>query len=96
MHPQQVRSHRCQLRGGRRPVLLIAEDTDSNYLLLSLMLRKEYEVIPPATAKEVVRLCEQIQPDAVLMDIQLLPAMMDGLKARSRFAGAGAGCRSSP
>ena len=74
-------------RGGRRPVLLIAEDTDSNYLLLSLMLRKEYEVIRAGDGEEVVRLCEQIQPDAVLMDIQM--PVMDGLKATQQIRRSG-------
>ena len=74
-------------RSGRRPVLLIAEDTDSNYLLLSLMLRKEYEVIRAGDGEEVVRLCEQIQPDAVLMDIQM--PVMDGLKATQQIRRSG-------
>ena len=60
-------------------MLLIAEDTDSNYLLLSLMLKKEYEVIRADNGEEAVRLCEQVNPDVVLMDIQM--PVMDGLKA---------------
>lgn len=77
-YPQQV-SALSATRSGHRPVLLIAEDTDSNYLLLSLMLKKEYEVIRASNGEEAVRLCEQLQPDAVLMDIQM--PVMDGLKA---------------
>ena len=74
-------------RDGKRPLLLVAEDTDSNYLLLSLMLRKEYEVIRAGDGEEVVRLCEQIQPDAVLMDIQM--PVMDGLKATQQIRRSG-------
>ncbi len=72
---------------GRRPVLLIAEDTDSNYLLLSLMLKKEYEVIRAGNGEEAVRLCGQIHPDAVLMDIQM--PVMDGLKATQQIRRSG-------
>ena len=77
--PQQQVSASSVPRNGRRPVLLIAEDTDSNYLLLSLMLKKEYEVIRADNGEEAVRLCEQVNPDVVLMDIQM--PVMDGLKA---------------
>ena len=77
--PQQQVSASSAPRNGRRPVLLIAEDTDSNYLLLSLMLKKEYEVIRADNGEEAVRLCEQVNPDVVLMDIQM--PVMDGLKA---------------
>ena len=77
--PQQQVSASSAPRNGRRPVLLIAEDTDSNYLLLSLMLKKEYEVIRADNGEEAVRLCRQVNPDVVLMDIQM--PVMDGLKA---------------
>lgn len=49
-------------RDGKRPLLLVAEDTESNYLLVSLMLRKEYDILHAADGKEAVRLCEEAVP----------------------------------
>lgn len=64
---------------GKQPLLLIAEDTDSNYLLVSLMLRKEYEIVRACNGEEAVRLWRDIHPDIILMDIQM--PVMDGLDA---------------
>lgn len=59
--------------------ILIAEDTDSNYLLLSIMLRKEYEIIRAMNGKEAVDICRNDRPDLVLMDFKM--PVMDGLEA---------------
>lgn len=59
--------------------ILIAEDTDSNYLLLSIILRKEYEIIRAMNGKEAVDICRNDRPDLVLMDFKM--PVMDGLEA---------------
>ena len=59
--------------------ILIAEDKDSNYLLLSIILRKEYEIIRAMNGKEAVDICRNDRPDLVLMDFKM--PVMDGLEA---------------
>lgn len=59
--------------------ILIAEDTDSNYLLLTIILRKEYEVYRAINGQEAVDLCRNDRPDMVLMDFKM--PVMDGLEA---------------
>ncbi len=59
--------------------ILVAEDTDSNYLLLSIILRKEYEVIRALNGEEAITKYTEINPDMILMDIKM--PIMDGLTA---------------
>ena len=64
---------------GRLPRLLVAEDTDSNYLLVSLMLRKEFDIVRASDGEEAVKICRELKPAAILMDVKM-PGM-DGLEA---------------
>ena len=59
--------------------ILIAEDTDSNFLLLSIILRKEYEIIRAYNGLEAVEMCRSELPDLILMDFKM--PLMDGLQA---------------
>ncbi len=76
---------RCGNQAFRRkmPVVLVAEDTDSNFLLVSLILKKGYEVLRAHNGAEAVRMCREFAPDVVLMDMKM--PVMDGLKLRGRF-----------
>lgn len=66
---------------GRLPRLLVAEDTDSNYLLVSLMLRKEFDIVRASDGEEAVKICRELKPAAILMDVKM-PGM-DGLEAHA-------------
>lgn len=60
-------------------IILIAEDTDSNYLLLNTILKQEYTLFRAYTGKEAVEKHLEFHPDMILMDIQM--PEMDGLEA---------------
>ena len=62
-----------------RPTVLIAEDTDSNYLLLYLLLKKEYNIVRALNGLQAVDMHEKLQPDIILMDVKM--PEMDGLQA---------------
>ena len=59
--------------------ILVAEDNDSNYMLMTYILRKHYEFFRAKNGKEAVEMVESEKPDMVLMDMKM--PLMDGLKA---------------
>ena len=59
--------------------ILVAEDTESNFLLLSIILRKDYEILRAFNGAEAVEICRAEHPDLILMDIKM--PVMDGLEA---------------
>lgn len=59
--------------------ILIAEDTYSNYLLLSVILNKHYNVAPAVNGQEAVEMFKAQAYDVVLMDTKM--PIMDGLQA---------------
>lgn len=63
----------------RKPLILIAEDVESNYKLLEIILRKEYELLWAKNGREAVDYALERKPDAVLMDIKM--PVMDGIEA---------------
>lgn len=62
-----------------KKTILIAEDNDSNYLLLNLMLRKDYNLVRATNGKLAVQMAHEQHPDLILMDIRM--PEMDGLQA---------------
>lgn len=63
----------------KKQVILIAEDVESNYKLLEIILKKDYELIWAKNGKEAVDMALSCNPDAVLMDIKM--PVMDGIEA---------------
>jgi CheY-like chemotaxis protein len=59
--------------------ILIAEDNDSNFILMTYILKKYYAYERAKNGKEVVDLVEKNTYDMVLMDIKM--PIMDGLEA---------------
>ena len=62
-----------------QPLILIAEDNESNYLLLFALLKRDYQIIHARDGIEAVRLCKNSSPDIILMDIKM--PRLDGLTA---------------
>lgn len=63
----------------KRPLILIAEDIESNYKLLEIILRRHYDLLWAKNGREAVEMTFSHHPDAVLMDIKM--PEMDGIQA---------------
>lgn len=59
--------------------ILIAEDTDSNYLLVAVVLRRRYNLLHAMNGEEAIGMFHVHHPDAILMDISM--PVMDGWEA---------------
>jgi len=59
--------------------LLVAEDNDSNYMLMTYILKNHYEFFRAINGKEAVEKALAEKPDLILMDIKM--PLMDGLEA---------------
>ena len=60
--------------------VLVAEDNDSNFILMGYLLKKHYEVIRAKNGREAVEKVEELGDiDIVLMDLKM--PEMDGLEA---------------
>lgn len=64
---------------GNRPRLLVAEDNPSNYKLVEVLLRRDYDLLHAWNGEEAVALFADCRPDLVLMDINM--PVMDGYDA---------------
>ena len=59
--------------------LLVAEDVDSNFLLMNTVLGKKYKLIRARDGREAVDMYKENHPDLIFMDIKM--PYMDGLEA---------------
>ena len=63
----------------RKHTILVAEDIDSNFALVNILLRKEFNIVRAYNGLEAVRLFQEVHPSLILMDIQM--PEMNGLDA---------------
>ena len=63
--------------------ILVAEDNDSNYLLMTYILKKTYQVERANNGLQAVERVEQGGVDLVLMDMKM--PVMDGLEATRKI-----------
>lgn len=66
--------------------ILVAEDNDSNYMLMTYILRKDYEFFRAHNGQEAVELAKSEHPDMVLMDMKM--PIMDGFEATAQIKAA--------
>ena len=59
--------------------ILVAEDNDSNFILMSYILKKYYQYDSAKNGQEAVEMVDKEKYDIVLMDIKM--PVMDGLEA---------------
>lgn len=68
--------------------ILIAEDNDSNYLLMTYILKGHYEYVRARNGLEVVEMVGKESPDLVILDLKM--PVLDGLEAarqiRAKFS----------
>ena len=63
--------------------LLVAEDNDSNYILMTYILKKAYQYERAKNGLEAVEMVEKGEYDLVLMDIKM--PVMGGLEATKKI-----------
>lgn len=61
------------------PLILVAEDDRSNYLLVEVLLKHTYHILHAENGIEAVQLFKQYHPHLILMDIKM--PEMDGYEA---------------
>ena len=76
-----VRTIRVSGRGDEkhRKTIMVAEDEDSNYELVKIVLQKRYRLLRAHNGIEAVTINEEEHPDLILMDIRM--PEMNGLDA---------------
>lgn len=70
-HEHQATQTAGTSRDTRQPTILIAEDTDSNYILVKAILGKSYHLERAKDGMEAVTMFEELHPDLILMDMKM-------------------------
>lgn len=66
--------------------ILIAEDNESNFILMSYILKRNYQILRAHDGKEAVEITEKGGVDLILMDLKM--PVIDGLEATRIIKGA--------
>ena len=75
-----------------RPLILVAEDDDSNFKLIKAIIGRKCEIMWAKNGEEIVSLFREYRDraDAILMDIKM--PVMNGLEANKLYAGKAEHC----
>jgi len=73
--------------GDHKPLILVAEDIDGNFLLIEALLKKDYRLLRAHDGKEVIEMFNAQTPDLVLMDMKM--PIMNGIEATTILRAAG-------
>ena len=71
-------SHNSRV-GNNKATILVAEDVESNFLLLETILGKTYHLLHAQNGREAVEMFQKEKPDLILMDLKM--PEMDGIEA---------------
>ena len=66
-----------------RKTILVVEDISSNYLLISAMLSKHYNLLHAVNGEQAVAMVKEYKIDLLLMDMKM--PVLDGLKATAEI-----------
>ena len=72
-----------QVISGRQKTILIAEDNESNYLLLSCILKHDYHLEWAKNGEQALEMHRRFRPDLILMDVKM--PLLDGFGATARI-----------
>lgn len=80
--PVEINTH-VERRSDGRKKILIAEDTESNFMQINILLKKDYTISWVTNSEEAVNSFLRERPDLILMDIRM--PVMNGIQATEKI-----------
>lgn len=80
--PVEISAH-VERRSDGRKKILIAEDTESNFMQINILLKKDYTISWVTNGEEAVNSFLRERPDLILMDIRM--PVMNGIQATEKI-----------